>query len=104
MEAARDDIVARLVQVFDGRVTLGHFVNLWVSSVVEGGSSCRTMSLIRGWFLRGLTNLSCRCIETGLLEDLALHFCVFLSHFKPVIETLSIQDSLSVFCKFIAQK
>lgn len=104
LDASCNDIVAGFVQVFDGWVSLRHFVNLWVPSIVEGGCPCRAMRLIRSWLFWSFGHHSFSCIKSTLLKHFALTLGVFLGDFESVIETLSVQDSLSVLCKLISKQ
>ena len=64
------------------------------------------MCLVRSWLLRSLLDQCCsRGIESTLFEDLTLSGLVsFLGNSETIIEILSVQDSLGVFCKLIAEK
>ena len=51
LEASSDDVVAKLAQVFDRRVRLGHLINLGVPGIAEGRRSSCLILRIRCWLL-----------------------------------------------------
>lgn len=103
LEAARDDVVACLAQVLDGRVSLGDLVHLGVACVVERGQLLRLVHLVGRRLNRGLLDL--RLVEsTSLQGGLLARRLPRLRDIESIVEVLRVEDPLGVLGQLFAQK
>ena len=98
LDAASDDIVASLVQILDGWVSLSDLVDFRVASVSEDCSTRRSMCLVGSWLLSGCPHGRSSCIEATLFENLTLVYRLIclLCDLVAIIKVFSIEDPFRV--------